>query len=222
MILLFAHYPFCTPFFAAFPIINVQFSATTFTFISAFLNNSYASRPAFQLDCYSVVLPVYTCPAQCPASLVHTLLFFGTCNVAKYFCTPYHSFVKTRSWHSLYWRLGSSSHHSLHFLSSYSPPSWSLKFLYPLAYPHVPRLSPLVFYGHGEIIQVFDSVPFISQFKALLISSARLASRRLFPQLLRQTPSFKKGLLSVNTSQWSNTASPLTVCWSSSKQLSLA
>lgn len=91
--------------------------------------------------------------------------------------------------------------------------------VYPLAYPHVPRLSPLVFYGHVEIIQVFDSVPFISQFKALLISSARLTSRRLFPQLLRQSLSFKKGLLSINTSQWSNIASPLAICWSSSKHL---
>lgn len=92
-----------------------------------------------------------------------------------------------------YCQLGSSYHHSLHFLSSYSPPFWSLEFLYPLAYLHVPRLSPPVFYRHGKIIQVFDYVPFISQFKALLISSTRLASRRLLPQLLRQSLSFKKG-----------------------------
>lgn len=105
------------------------------------------------------------------------------------------------------------------FLSSYSPPFWSLKCLYPLAYPRVPRLSPLVFYGHVEIIQVCDSVPFISQFKALLISSARLASRRLFPQLLRRSLSFRKGLLSVNASRWSNIASSLAICWSSSKHL---
>lgn len=45
--LLFTCYPFCTSF-AVFHIINAQFSATTFTFISAFLNNAYASRPVFQ------------------------------------------------------------------------------------------------------------------------------------------------------------------------------
>lgn len=127
---------------------------------------------------------------------------------------PHKHFVKIWTWHSLYCHLGSSSLHSLHFLYSYFLPFWSLKFLYPLAYPRVPALSPLVLYGHVEIIQVFDSLPFLSQFKALLISSARLASRRLFPQLLRQSLSFKKGLLLINTSQWSNIASPLAISWS--------
>lgn len=85
-----------------------------------------------------------------------------------------------------------SSHHTLHFLSSYSSPFWTLKCLHPLARPHVPRLSPLAFDGHMEIIQVSDSVAFISLLKALLISSARLTFRRLFPQPLQWSLSFKK------------------------------
>lgn len=97
-----------------------------------------------------------------------------------------------------------SSHHTLHFLSSYSSPFWSLKCLYPLAHPHVSRLSLLVFDGRMEIFQVSDSVAFISRSKLCL---------SVLPEGYFQSLSHgvcpSKGLLSVKMSQRSNPHCPL-------------
>lgn len=80
-ILLFACYSFCTSFFAVFRIINAQFSATTFTFISAFLNNASASRPVFQpwlLFC--CVTSVYlSCLMPCQLSSCSSLFWYIYC-----------------------------------------------------------------------------------------------------------------------------------------------